>query len=106
MVSSKEKVEIESACEGGVQKYLREKHNEYITGKMEDGLLGAIIGTLGMIGFSKYYSSHYNFSNIHMVIPALSGIVAGSLIGIWGHKKLDEEHTEDFNQVCDSIQSN
>ena len=106
MVSSKEKAEIESACEGGVQKYLTEKHDEYISGKMEDGLFGAIMGTIGMIAFSKYYSAYYNFNNIHMVIPAFSGIVAGGLIGIWGHAKLDEEHTEDFNQVCDSIQSN
>ena len=106
MVSSKEKVEIETACSGGVQNYLKEKHNEYISGKMEDGLLGAIIGTIGMMAFSKYYSTHYNFNNIHMVIPAFSGIMAGGLIGIWGHNKLDKEHTEDFEHVCDSIESN
>jgi len=103
MVSSKEKVEIESACNGGVEQYLSQKHNEYITERMEDGLLGAIIGTIGMIGFSKYYSFQYNFNDAHMLIPAFSGLLAGGIIGIWGHNKLDEEHTEDFNQVCDGI---
>lgn len=103
MVSSKEKVEIESACNGGVEQYLSQKHNEYITERMEDGLLGAIIGTISMIGFSKYYSFQYNFKDAHMLIPAFSGLLAGGIIGIWGHNKLDEEHTEDFNQVCDGI---
>ncbi len=103
MVSSKEKTEIESACNGGVEQYISQKHNEYISEKMEDGLFGAIIGTIGMIGFSKYYSSHYNFKDFHMLIPAFSGLIAGGLMGIWGHNKLDEEHTEDFNQVCDDI---
>jgi hypothetical protein len=104
MVSSKEKIEIESACSKGVSHYLSQKHHEYIKGKMEDGLLGAVIGTLGVVGFSKYYAAQYSFKNIHLLIPAISGLLAGGVLGIWGHNKLDEEHEEDFNEVCDSLE--
>jgi len=95
--------EVESICNGGLETYLSSKHTEYVIQRIEEGAAGAIIASFLTIGYS-YYTKGKHIRFVHALIPASVGFLGGLIVAGMGYKDNDDEHTLDFNEVCDRVE--
>jgi hypothetical protein len=103
MLTSSETEDIESICDRGFESYLASKHKEHMAEGLESGLIGAFIASIATLGIS-YFDKTDTVGYHHAWIPAaigFSGAIAASYLTM---KKEDENHQEDFKEVCQKIQ--
>ncbi len=96
---SPEQAEINLTCKAGIDSYLNDKHNEHIKAKIEDGLIGSAIGVIATLLFAQFVENT-PIKPIHSLIPLGAGVFGGVVVGYTTYNKMDENHREDFKEVC------
>tara|TARA_R110000824_G_scaffold339504_1_gene526026 strand:- start:288 stop:611 length:324 start_codon:yes stop_codon:yes gene_type:complete len=104
MMPRKEDPEVRSMCQEGFDTYLSAQHRNHMKEGMEAGLLGAFIGTILTIGVS-YLDSSQVIKMSHAWIPASIGFTGAVVAAYTSIANEDDVHKQDFEKVCDSIQS-
>ncbi len=104
MISLSEQEEIESICDGGLDSYLVSKRRETALGRVEEGATGAFVASLLTVGYS-YITKGKHIKFVHALIPASIGFLGGLIVAGVGYKDDDEEHTLDFNEVCERVEN-
>lgn len=98
-MDSKTRVEIEGQCKGGLNSYIAKKHQEFRRERLEEGLLGSVIGVILTLGITRLEG--FNIQPIHAIFPAIAGVAGGILTAEIFAGRNDEQNTQDFNEVCD-----
>tara|TARA_R110002020_G_scaffold50853_3_gene144090 strand:+ start:314 stop:619 length:306 start_codon:yes stop_codon:yes gene_type:complete len=99
-MDSKTQVEIETTCKRGLDAYLSEKHQEFRRERLEEGLLGSLVGVVLTLGITRLEG--FNLKPIHAIFPALAGVAGGVVVAEMFSGRDDSQNTEDFSEVCDS----
>lgn len=96
---SKTQAEIDTICDGGLDHYLAKKHKEFRRQRLEEGLIGSLVGVGIILGLSKIKDSGVKpwFS----VFPATVGFLTGAIPAIFSVDDDDKQHEEDFDEFCE-----
>ena len=99
MLPSRYQAEVESVCEAGLEYYLADKHKAYRKSRLEVGAMAAFLGILGVLGIS-YLFEDIGVKPSYAVFPVGAALIVSGIDAIVNADKKDDEHTEEFNDVC------